>query len=216
VDEALTDAYGDPPWQPDGDPLGGLIATILSQNTSDSNSERAYLRLRATFPTWEAVLQAPQDQIADAIRSGGLAQIKAARILEALATLQQRYGRLDLDWLAEVPVAEARTILTALHGVGAKTASCVLLFHLGKPAFPVDTHVHRLSRRIGFAGPKLSPAAVQDLVEASIEPDRTFPLHVNLIRHGRQVCKALRPHCDDCRIRPLCRYGTERDLHVEC
>jgi endonuclease-3 len=215
VDDALADAYGDPLWEPDGDPLGGLIATILSQNTSDVNSDRAYVRLRARFPTWEAVLHAAQDQLADAIRSGGLAQIKAARILEALATLHQRYGRLDLDWLSDLPVPEARAVLTGLHGVGAKTASCVLLFNLGKPAFPVDTHVHRLSRRIGFAGPKMSPAAVQDLVEASIAPERTYPLHVNLIRHGRQVCKALRPQCGSCQIRRLCRFGTERDLHIE-
>jgi endonuclease-3 len=214
VDDALADVYGDPPWEPDGDPLGGLVATILSQNTSDINSDRAYFSLRGSFPTWEAVLQAPHDQLADTIRSGGLAQLKALRILEALATLQQRFGRLDLDWLADVQVPEARAILTGLHGVGAKTASCVLLFNLGKPAFPVDTHVHRLSLRIGFAGPKMSPAAVQDLVEASIAPERTYPLHVNLIRHGRQVCKALRPQCGDCRIRRLCRYGSEHDLHA--
>jgi endonuclease-3 len=215
VDAALADVYGDPPWEPDGDPLGGLVATILSQNTSDINSERAYSSLRSRFPTWEAVLRAPQDQVADAIRSGGLAQIKAARIQEALATLYQRYGHLDLDWLSGTQVPEARAILTGLHGVGAKTASCVLLFNLGKPAFPVDTHVYRLSLRIGFAGPKMSPAAVQDLVEASIAPERTYPLHVNLIRHGRQVCKALRPECGDCPIRRLCWYGTERELRAD-
>lgn len=209
VDAALVEGYGEPALRPDGDPLGGLIATILSQHTSDVNSGRAYARLRERFPTWEAVLAAPQAQIVECIRAGGLAQIKAARIQEALAVLQERYGALDLGWLAGMSVSRARDALTALHGVGDKTASCVLLFNLGMPAFPVDTHVHRLSRRIGFAGPKMSPAAVQHCVEGAAEPRHIYRLHVNLIRHGRAVCKAQRPRCASCAIRGLCRFGME-------
>jgi endonuclease-3 len=207
VDRALTCLYGTPELQCDDDPLGGLIETILSQHTSDTNSARAYASLRERFLEWEQVRTARVSDIAAAIRSGGLADMKAGRIQAALDTIVQRYGSLSLDALREQPLAEARAALRSLPGVGPKTASCVLLFSLGKPAFPVDTHVHRVSRRIGFAAPKASPEAVQDLVEAGIEAGRAYPLHVNLIAHGRLICKAERPRCDDCDLRILCRYG---------
>ncbi len=208
VDLALAHLYGTPEQQCDGDPLGGLIETILSQHTSDLNSGRAYAALRRRLPTWEDVRRAPADAVADAIRSGGLADMKAARIKAVLDTMVQRYGSLSLDALRDQPLEEARTALTSLPGVGPKTASCVLLFSLGKPAFPVDTHVHRVSRRFGFAGPKASPEAVQRLVEAAIDPERAYPLHVNLITHGRLICKAGHPRCDVCELRAMCRYGT--------
>ncbi|HWE62011.1 MAG TPA: endonuclease III [Chloroflexota bacterium] len=207
VDRALRATYGTPILRPDHDPLGGLIATILSQSTSDTNSERAYASLRARFPSWEAVRAAPSEDIADAIRSGGLARSKSARIKDILDTLVERYGALSLERLSAMSIPEARAELSSLHGVGAKTASCVLLFNLGKPAFPVDTHVHRLSRRIGFAAPRATPARVQDLVEASLAPARRYAFHINLIRHGRGICKAQRPRCDDCPIRQICRFG---------
>lgn len=208
VDLALRAVYGTPINHPDGDPLSGLIGTILSQSTTDVNSERAYATLRARFPTWEDVRAAPREAIADAIRSGGLAQSKSARIKDILETLVERYGSPRLDGLEALPVPEARAALCALHGVGPKTASCVLLFNLGRPAFPVDTHVHRLSRRIGFASPKATPVQVQDLVEANLAPHRLFAFHVNLIRLGRTICTAQRPRCDECPIRSLCRFGT--------
>ena len=213
VDRALADMYRISPYHPDGDPLGGLIATVLSQNTSDLNSSRAYASLRLRFPTWDAVRAAPHEAIAEAIRSGGLSQIKSARIKEILDTLQERYGALDLAVLRNMDVPTARAELSQLRGVGPKTASCVLLFNLGQPAFPVDTHVHRLSRRIGFAPPTANPEAVQHLVEAALPPQRAYYFHVELISHGRAVCKAQRPRCDECPIRPICRYGmaTEDD-----
>jgi endonuclease-3 len=157
------------------------------------------------------VRAAPREAIATAIRSGGLAGLKSARIKDVLDTLVVRYGSLDLDLLRTMPVPEARAALTTLHGVGPKTASCVLLFNLGKPAFPVDTHVYRLSGRIGFASPKASPEAVQDLVESIMPGQRLYPLHVNLIQHGRTICKAQLPHCTQCAIRPICRFGMARE-----
>lgn len=209
TDAALAREYGDRKLRPDGDPLGGLVGTVLSQNTSDINSGRAYTSLRLRFPTWDLVRAAPRAEVVDAIRSGGLAEIKSARIQGILDELVERYGTLDLSPLAALPLPEARAALTSLHGVGPKTASCVLLFNLGRPAFPVDTHVHRLSRRIGFASHRASPSAVQDLVEAHLPAEHRYRFHVNLIRHGRTVCRAQRPRCPDCSIRPLCRSGME-------
>jgi endonuclease III len=211
ADRALAREYGDRAARPDGDLLGGLIGTVLSQNTSDLNSGRAYTSLRLRFPTWEGVRTAPREAVADAIRSGGLAEIKSARIQGILDDLVARYGSLDLSAIAALPIPAARAALTSLHGVGPKTASCVLLFNLGRPAFPVDTHVHRLARRIGFAPPKASPVAVQDLVEAHLPAEHRYRFHVNLIRHGRTICKAQRPRCLECPIRPFCRFG----MHTE-
>ena len=210
LDAALAHTYGTPVLQPDGDLLGGLIETVLSQSTSDLNSSRAYASLCRHFPTWEQVRTAPVDAVAAAIRSGGLAELKAKRIQQILASIAECDDALSRATLEALPIAEARKSLCALPGVGPKTASCVLLFNLGRPAFPVDTHVHRLSRRIGFAAPNASPERVQDLVEAQLAPERAYPLHVNLISHGRQVCKAQRPLCAECSIRPLCRFGTDR------
>jgi endonuclease-3 len=212
VDRALQHTYGTPHWDSDDDPLGGLIGTILSQHTSDINSSRAYDALRLRFPTWVAVRDAPQQAIAEAIRSGGLAQSKSVRIKEILLTLTERYGAPDLAFLRALTMPEARAVLTDLHGVGPKTASCVLLFNLGMPAFPVDTHVHRLSRRIGFAPPKASPEAVQNLVEAHLDPSRCFAFHVLLIRHGRTICKAQRPRCGECALHQLCRFGMAQEF----
>jgi endonuclease-3 len=214
VDRALRAVYGTPINEPDHDPLSGLVGTILSQSTTDVNSERAFAALRARFPTWEQVRAAPREAVADAIRCGGLAQSKSARIKEILDTLAERHGSLRLDGLDALPVAQARAALCSLRGVGPKTASCVLLFNLGRPAFPVDTHVHRLSRRIGFAAPTASPAQVQDLVEANLSPRRRYAFHINLIRHGRALCKAQRPQCHQCPVRPLCRFGMAAPLHA--
>ena len=160
VYERLVEQWGVPPWEPDGDALGGLIATILSQHTSDLNSERAYARLREAFPDWADVRDAPVEAVADEIRVGGLARIKAERIQRVLRALGERGdGTLDLSWLGDLPLDEARAALQALPGVGPKTAACVLLFSLGRPAFPVDTHVWRVTRRLGLSGPKVTAEA---------------------------------------------------------
>jgi len=202
----LDRTYGPKEVDPDGDPLGGLIGTILSQATSDINSGRAYAALRAAFPTWEAVLEAPEEAVAEAIRGGGLANLKARRIQETLGTILELRGELDLGFLADMPLIEARKWLTGLPGVGPKTAACVLLFNLGRPALPVDTHVHRVSRRLGLIGARVSAEAAHDVLQAQVAPERVYDLHVNFIWHGRRVCHAQRPKCEVCPLMRMCAY----------
>jgi endonuclease III len=202
--------YGPPePRRTDG-PLAELILTILSQNTSDLNTDRAFASLWARFGSWEAIVAAPAGAITDAIRSGGLAEIKGPRIKAVLAAIQQDRGELSLDFLGRLPVNEARGHLTSLKGVGPKTAACVLLFALGMPALPVDTHVHRVSRRLGLIGPKVSAEAAHQLLEASISSAQMYDAHMLLIRHGRVLCKALRPRCGACPLANVCpKVGVE-------
>jgi endonuclease-3 len=209
--ERLAEAYGTPEWRPTGDALGELIATILSQHTSDVNSERAYRQLRERFPTWEAVRDAPGEEVAEAIRSGGLAEVKAERIQRILRLLTERIGAapLSLDTLADMPLEEADAYLRALPGVGPKTAACVLLFALGKPAFPVDTHVWRVTRRLGLIGAKVSADAAHRALERMIPPAWRYATHINLIRHGRRICTAQRPACERCPLRAGCAYYWE-------
>lgn len=210
VYEKLVETFGIPEWKPDGDALGGLVATVLSQHTSDVNSERAYQRLRERFSTWEAVRDAPQAEVEDAIRPGGLAAVKAARIQEILRVLSARAGggapEAALADLGELPLDEALARLRELPGVGPKTAACVLLFSLGKPAFPVDTHVLRVTRRLGLIGPHTTAEAAHDELAALIPPEWRHTMHVNLIRLGRQMCYARTPACERCPLRAECRY----------
>ncbi len=207
VHQRLLEAYGEPRPRGCSDPVGSLIQTILSQNTSDVNTARAYASLRAAFPDWYAVMTAPTEAVAQAIRVGGLANQKAPRIQQVLRILYETRGELDLNWLADLPVDEARKWLTSLPGVGNKTASIVLLFCFHKPAFPVDTHVHRVTRRLGLAPAKASPDQVMRIIEAHAPPQWFYPLHLNLIRHGRQVCKAQRPRCSSCILADLCAHS---------
>jgi endonuclease III len=204
----LLQAYGEPEWRPDGDPLGGLVGTILSQHTSDVNSERAYRQLVTTFPTWEQVRDAPVEEVAQAIRSGGLANMKAPRIQEVLRVLTGRLngGPLSLDLLKTYQLSEAREYLRSLPGVGPKTVACVLLFSLGLAAFPVDTHVLRTSKRIGLIGAKVSADQAHMVFERIVPAEWAYPLHVNLIRHGRRACHAQRPDCGHCPLRLECAY----------
>ena len=193
------------PWRPTHDPVTELVLTLLSQNTSDTNSGRAFQRLLQRYPDWGAVLTAPVSEIEDAIRPGGLAKTKAPRIQALLAQLRERLGP---DWdasrLADMPIDDAKTWLTSLPGVGPKTAACVLLFSLGRHALPVDTHVHRVAQRLGLIGPKTSALAAHDRLEAQLPPDRYYDFHVALIRHGRRVCHARQPRCRDCVLRNRC------------
>jgi len=215
VYEILLATYGEPKNEPDNDPLGGLIATILSQHTSDSNSERAYQQLVTVFPTWEAVRDAATDKVAEAIKSGGLANIKAVRIqdvLQRLAEQQQEQGGTKTlaaflsDELARRTTEEALRYLRTFPGVGPKTAACVLMFHLDRPAFPIDTHVWRTARRLGLIGPKVNADVAHTLFAKVIPPEWVYPLHVNLIRHGRQICHAQRPACNACPLYSECAY----------
>jgi len=208
VYERLVETYGAPDWRPTGDALGELVATILSQHTSDVNSERAYEQLRRRLPTWEAVRDAPVDQVADAVRSGGLAEVKAERIQRILRLLSERLGDapLTLDHLAALPDEEAEAYLRALPGVGPKTAACVLLFALGKPAFPVDTHIWRVTRRLGLIDAKMSAEAAHVFLQRLIPPAWRYTVHVDLIQHGRRICTAQRPACARCPLRAGCAY----------
>jgi endonuclease III len=208
VYERLVATYGVPPWEPDGDAVGGLVNTILSQHTSDVNSDRAYASLRQRFPSWESVRDAPEDTVAEVIRSGGLARIKAQRIQAMLRTLTKLdpEAPFALRWLDGDDIERARSQLTALPGVGLKTASCALLFSLGRPAFPVDTHVWRVTRRLGLISARVSADAAHTALERLIPPERRHTMHINLIRHGRQVCHAQRPACTRCPLRSRCAY----------
>lgn len=206
--EKLVTAYGIPPWEPNGDPLGELVATILSQHTSDINSERAYRQLRAAFPSWEAVRDAPIDDVIEAIRSGGLAQQKAERIQQILRIMTEwlEGAPLTLDTLETMPLDDALRWLRGLPGVGPKTAACVLLFALGKPAFPVDTHVWRVTKRLGLIGPQASAESAHETLQELIPPEWRYTMHIDLIRHGRQICYARNPACFRCSISSECQY----------
>jgi endonuclease III len=186
------------------DPLEELILTVLSQNTSDANSFRAYDSLRARFPTWEALAAARPSRVASSIRSGGLSNVKAPRILAILRAIEEREGQLDLSHLRRLSDADARDYLTSLPGVGPKTAAVVLAFSLGRPALPVDTHVHRVAGRLGLIEPKSSAAKAQEILEASTPPDIRVAMHVGLISLGREICKPGRPLCEVCPLVDLC------------
>lgn len=203
-------AYGKPDWRPRLLPVDELVLTFLSQNTSDLNSGRAFEALRARYSTWQAVLDAPTAELAETIRSGGLAQQKAPRIQNALRRILAERGELSIDFLADLPTDEAMHWLTSLDGVGHKTASIVLLFCFDKAAFPVDTHVGRVTRRLGLAAPKESEEKIKAIWEELAPPDWYYPLHLNLIRHGRQVCRARVPDCPACVLNDVCSYYGER------
>ncbi len=215
VYELLVATYGEPKNNPDYDPLGGLVGTILSQHTSDINSGRAYRQLIALFPTWEEVRDAPTHEVATAIKSGGLANIKAPRIQDALLTLTERQqeqgGTKSLaqflyDELANRSSEEGWRYLRSIPGVGPKTAACVLMFDMDRPVMPVDTHVHRVSRRLGLIGSNVNADRAHDLFAKAAPAEWVYPLHVNLITHGRRVCHAQRPDCLNCSLYQECAF----------
>ncbi|MBN1346526.1 MAG: endonuclease III [Phycisphaerae bacterium] len=207
ITRRLEKAHGPRPWDPEGDPLGGLIATILSQHTSDTNSHAAYAELRRRFPTWESVLGATPRQIEQAIRQGGLAKQKSVRIKAILAEIRDEHGRLGLDFLAHWPIDRAVEYLCRFNGVGRKTAACVLMFELGRPVLPVDTHVHRLAKRLGLIAPDTSADQAHDALQAICPDELVWPFHVLLVTHGRRICKAREPECGACSLRDICPTG---------
>lgn len=206
VNARLKEVFGPRERYSARDPLDELILTILSQNTSDRNSGRAYRSLRAAYPTWEAVLAADVRDLYEAIKSAGLGNTKAPRIQAVLAEILDRRGSFDLDFLRDMPMAEARQWLRSLPGIGPKTAACVLCFACDMPALPVDTHVHRVSQRLGLIGPKVSAEAAHELLEHVVPAEDVYAFHVNLIVHGRQICHAQRPACERCPLAELCDY----------
>ena len=211
VARRLRRAYGEPPAPRRLPPLDELVLTILSQNTNDTNRDRAYADLRRAFPAWDDVADAPVPAIAKAIRSGGLAPTKAPRIKAVLRAIRDRGIPLDDRALRRIRHDRLWELLVALPGVGPKTAACVLLFSLGRPYFPVDTHVHRVAVRLGLVPSSAGPAAAQALLQAAIGPADMYEVHMNLIRHGRHVCVAQRPICSECVLQDLCpRVGVTR------
>ena len=198
--------YGEPKRRALRDALAQLIATIISQTTTDTNTARAFANLRAKFPTWEQVRDAPARAIVRAIQSAGLANTKAPRIQAILKQLARERGALSLDFLRAMPVEEAKAYLMQLKGVGPKTASIVLLFTFGMSAFPVDTHIFRVTKRLGWIPPRVSREQAHVILESRVPPELYYPLHLNLIAHGRAVCKAQHPRCDACALRRACAY----------
>jgi endonuclease-3 len=200
----LLELYGEPMWRPHLDPIPELVSTILSQNTNDKNRDVAFERLCERFPTWEQVRDADPEAVVDAIQPAGLANQKGPRLQGALRTITQEQGELSLDFLEDLSVDEARDWLKSMKGVGPKTAAIVLLFSLGRPAFPVDTHVHRVSQRLGLIGARVSRERAHEELEALVPQEAYYAFHLNLIRHGRQVCQARTPRCPECVLRDLC------------
>jgi len=192
----------DPPTR--RDPVEELVLTVLSQNTSDVNRDRAFQALRRRFPTWEELADARVADVAEAIRPGGLANIKAPRILAILREIRDRDGSLDLAWMRDATDEEVEAYLTSLPGVGPKTAACVLAFALVRPAIPVDTHVHRAAGRLGWIPPRTDAAAAHRILKALVPPRLRVSMHVGLIRLGREVCKPGRPRCEVCPLADLC------------
>jgi len=206
----LAKAYGTPPPPRHLPPIEELVLTVLSQHTSDTNRDRAYADLRKRFPTWDEVADAPLPALARAIRSGGLGPTKAVRLRAMLRGIRES-GALDERALTTMADADLWDTLVALPGVGPKTAACVLLFSLDRPYFPVDTHVHRLARRLGLVPDRADAVATQTAFQESVPPDSMYSLHMNLIRHGRAVCVAIRPRCSECVLADVCPRIGVRD-----
>ncbi|MBE0410126.1 MAG: endonuclease III [Anaerolineales bacterium] len=202
----LLDYYGYPKWRNPLPPLDELISTILSQNTNDSNRDRAFDTLRQRFPDWEAVCDAKPEEVIDAIRSAGLANQKGPRIQKVLRQILENHGEFNLDFLKEKSPSEARDWLMQFKGVGPKTAAIVLLFSLGMPAFPVDTHIYRVSGRVGLRPPSMNANQAHAHLAELFPPEAYYPVHLNLIRLGREICQARKPLCAQCPLQHLCKY----------
>ena len=206
VTSLLTTAYGYREREGGNDPLDTLVGTILSQNTSDVNSHRAFESLKREYRSWAELLNADTEEVANVIRSGGLAEIKAQRIVGMLRLLEAERGKLDLQFLGEMPVNEAERWLESIDGVGPKTAAIVLLFSFGKPAFPVDTHVFRVSKRLGLIGDGTSRERAQKVLGEIIPAEEYYNTHLNIIEHGRRTCRPRNPRCDVCVVSGLCLH----------
>ncbi len=207
----LADEYGYPTWRQHHPPVDEMVLTILSQNTSDTNSFRAFDQLKQRYDSWEAVRDAPTGELIETIRTAGLANQKGPRIQLALRTLTETQGGITLDHLADMSADEAKQWLTSIKGIGHKTASIVLLFSLNKPAFPVDTHVHRVTTRLGVVDEGVSADKAHRLLEQIVPADDFYAFHLQIIQHGREVCHARSPKCSVCVLQAQCRYFDQRD-----
>jgi endonuclease-3 len=206
VSRLLHELFGRPDWRPFLPPLDELIDCILSQSTTDVNRDRAFDTLKARFQSWQEVMDAPVEEIIDAIKPAGLANQKAPRIQGILRHIYNERGALNIDFLADLPIDEAKAWLTHMDGVGPKTAAIVLCFAFQRPAFPVDTHIHRVGQRIGFLPEGISAEKAHPVMEAIVPPEDYFAFHLNLIRLGREICTARRPYCERCPLTEYCDY----------
>ena len=206
VHKKLIEAFGEPTWRNPLPPVDELVSTILSQNTNDVNRDRVFDSLREKFPTWEEVRDANTDEVIEAVRVAGLANQKGPRLQNVLREISAERGSLDLSFLNDMPLEEARAWLTKFKGVGPKTAAIVLCFSLNRPAFPVDTHVYRVTGRIGLRPEKISVEQAHPYLEEVFPPETYYAAHLNIIRLGREVCTARKPKCPVCPVRELCDY----------
>ena len=209
IHQRLIEHYGYPAWRNPLPPLDELVSTILSQNTNDTNRDRAFEALIARFPSWEAVRDAPPDAVIEAIRPAGLANQKGPRIQNILQEITAQRGELSIDFLADLSAASARDWLLQFKGVGPKTAAIVQQFSLNQPAFPVDTHVHRVTGRLGLRPPRMNAEKAHTYLAELFPPETYYPAHLNIIRIGREVCHARRPNCPECPLQEFCDYYRE-------
>jgi len=212
--ELLEGRYGVPQWDGPREPLGTMIRTILSQSTSDTNSAAAYRSLRKRFRTWKAAAQAGPEQIADAIRQGGLAKQKSVRIHHLLLWARKKFGGYNIDPICGMAPKEAYDLFCSLHGIGVKTVAVTLLFACGKDVFPVDTHVNRISRRVGVVPGNSSPQKTHRLMEPHVPEGKALSLHVNLLRLGREICRG-NPNCPACPLQRTCDYAKTQHKDIK-
>ena len=205
----LAEKYGERTWRQHLPPEDELVCTILSQSTSDTNRDKGFDALKARYPDWESVMNAPEAEIVETIRPAGLANQKGPRIQAALQVVYNDRGEISLDFLNDLPLDEAKQWLVAIKGVGPKTAAIILLFGFNRPAFPVDTHVHRITKRLGLIGSKVTADKAHVLLENVNRPETYYAMHLNLIRHGRETCIARQPKCDVCVLQSVCDYYKE-------
>jgi endonuclease-3 len=206
IHEKLIEVFGEPVWRRPLPAIDELVSTILSQNTNDVNRDRGFNALREKLPTWESVRDANAEDVIAAIKPAGLANQKGPRIQQVLRAILEERGALNLDFLAGLPIEEARAWLTKFNGVGPKTAAIVLCFSLNMPAFPVDTHIYRVSGRIGLRPEKMTVEQAHPHLESVFPPETYYAAHLNIIRLGREVCGARKPNCPQCPIIKLCDY----------
>ncbi|HJW89172.1 MAG TPA: endonuclease III [Anaerolineales bacterium] len=209
IHQRLLEHFGYPEWRSPLPAVDELVSTILSQNTNDANRDRAFAALRARFPSWEAVRDADPRTVIEAIRPAGLANQKGPRIQSALQEITARRGELDLEFLRELPPEQARSWLMQFKGIGPKTAAIVMQFSLEMPAFPVDTHIHRVTGRLGLCPPKMNAEQSHTHLAELLQPESYYAAHLNLIRLGREICQARKPRCPVCPLKDLCDYYIE-------
>jgi endonuclease III len=206
VARLLREMYGYPNWRQALPAMDELVDCVLSQSTTDNNRDRAFDALKARYPNWEAVMNAPTDEVIDTIKPAGLANQKGPRIQNLLRRIHTERGELNIDFLNELPINEAKAWLTSFDGVGPKTAAIVLCFAFNREAFPVDTHIHRVGQRIGFLPEGISADKAHPVMEAIVPPGDYYAFHLNLIQHGREICQARRPKCERCPLTAFCDY----------